>query len=283
MPKLTAYRLRETSDLLIRPASPRREWMDQTTRKFAYRCLPLTIANQYGWEMLCPCAFEAVWTGGPGLGAVTVVRLGDGDERLPSSHFGEGVLTFHVDALFRTEQPYNLYVTGPVNGCKDGLVPLTGVVETNWLPFTFTMNWRFTRVGVPVRFEKGEPFCQFFPVLSILVEEVQPEWHHMDDEPGLREKLDHWTESRNAHNRDLNVPGSEAAARGWQRFYNHGISSIGTADATGHRTRLHVPPFAPLPDRAPDAAPVDVEAVVGCPFASERTRRNHAEVVGTPA
>ena len=32
----------------------------------------------------------------------------------PISHFGSGVLTFHVNALFRTEPGINLWVTGPV-------------------------------------------------------------------------------------------------------------------------------------------------------------------------
>ena len=33
------------------------------------------------------------------------------------------------------------------------LQPLAGVVETDWLPFPFTMNWLFTQPG-RVRFEK---------------------------------------------------------------------------------------------------------------------------------
>ena len=41
------------------PAAPRREWMDATTESFAYRCLPLAIANSHGWEMLSPCGFAA--------------------------------------------------------------------------------------------------------------------------------------------------------------------------------------------------------------------------------
>ena len=35
----------------IRPAEPRRDWMDETPEAFAYRCLPLNIANAHGWEI----------------------------------------------------------------------------------------------------------------------------------------------------------------------------------------------------------------------------------------
>ena len=46
--------LRQGWEPLIRPAEPTREWMDRTRLSFAYRCLPLNIANAHGWEILCP-------------------------------------------------------------------------------------------------------------------------------------------------------------------------------------------------------------------------------------
>jgi len=57
---------------LIRPAPAKRDWMDATPESFAYRCLPLNIANAHGWELLNPCAFEACWNGQTDTGAVTI-------------------------------------------------------------------------------------------------------------------------------------------------------------------------------------------------------------------
>jgi hypothetical protein len=42
-----------------------------------------------------------------------------------------------------------------LNSPKDGIAPLTGVIETDWLPYPFTMNWQMTRPG-SVRFDKDE-------------------------------------------------------------------------------------------------------------------------------
>ena len=55
-------------------------------------------------------------------------------------------------------------VQGPINRPKDGIAALSGIIETDWSPYSFTMNWMFTRPGTPVRFEKGEPYCHIFPV-----------------------------------------------------------------------------------------------------------------------
>jgi hypothetical protein len=63
--KLTFYN-RPGREAMIRTAQPKREWMDETFESFAYRCLPLSIANAHGWEILSPATFAAVWDGSEG-------------------------------------------------------------------------------------------------------------------------------------------------------------------------------------------------------------------------
>src|SRR5215831_140466 len=84
--KLRVYVL-EDQRLDLRPAPVDRAWMDATPERFAYRCLPLNIANAHGWELLCPSAFTATWSGGAGLDGITVAP--DPATRSPAvSHFG---------------------------------------------------------------------------------------------------------------------------------------------------------------------------------------------------
>jgi hypothetical protein len=221
-----------------------RGWMDRTGQGFAYRCLPLNIANAYGWLVLNTVPFIAQWDGGSGIDAISLSAAGG--SLLASSHFGSGVLTFNVPALFRTEPGYDLMVTGPLNEPKDGIQPLTGVVETDWAPFTFTMNWKFTRKLVPVAFERDEPFCMIFPVKRGLVEEVEPEIRALESDPELRSAYLAWADSRRGFNNDLKLPGSEAQAQKWQKDYFRGTASIGAAPAD-HRTRLKLREFKPAP------------------------------------
>ncbi|HMZ02762.1 MAG TPA: DUF6065 family protein, partial [Burkholderiaceae bacterium] len=58
-----------------------------------------------------------------------------------TSHFGSGILTFSLPYLFRTSPGYGMLVRGPTNCAKDGAAPLDGIVETDWAPYSFTMNW----------------------------------------------------------------------------------------------------------------------------------------------
>src|SRR6266851_4555185 len=105
------------------PAPMEREWMDRTNSGFAYRCLPLNIANAHGWLILNPAPFVARWNGEAGIDAVEVRGTAPGTTLVASSHFGSGVLTFNVNALFRTEPGYDLAATGPFNQPKDEIHP----------------------------------------------------------------------------------------------------------------------------------------------------------------
>jgi len=228
------------------PAPVERDWMERTDSGFAYRCLPLNIANAHGWLILNEAPFIAEWSGGAGLDAVTVHPASSGGVMLGSSHFGSGVLTFHVNALFRTDPSWDLLVTGPFNRPKDAIQPLSGIVETDWSPFTFTMNWKFTRKRTPVAFERDEPFCMIFPVQRGTVEEIEPEIRAFADDPEVEQAYKAWAESRDAFNAALKVKDSKAAAEKWQKDYFRGTDRY-AATPPDHRTRLRVKPFRAVP------------------------------------
>jgi hypothetical protein len=227
----------------LRPAPVTRDWMDAPGARHAYRCLPLSIANGYGWVIGCPSGFTALWNGDPAVGAIHVEP--DLETQAPAiDHFGAGILTFHVPCLFRTEAGVDLMVTGPLNEPKDGIAALTGVVETDWTVATFTMNWRFTRPNVTVRFEAGEPICQIFPVRRGDVETTEPVWRPLSETPELQAGHAAWATSRDAFNRDLLDPDRPADAPTWQKDYHHGRGPRGSAEAPpDHRTRLQARRF----------------------------------------
>lgn len=231
----------------IRPARPTRDWIDALPQQFAYRCLPLNMANMCGWEICAPRRFSATWDGGSGLGAVKVTGAGsahDGSAHLlPASHFGHGILTFHVTALFRTPPGVNMLITGPLNHPKDGIYGLSGVIETDWSPYTFTMNWKFTAVDTPTTWEEGEPFAALIPLQRGFVESFDPEFRPLDDDPETAARYREWSQSRNAFNQDLLRPDSDAARERWQKGYYRGLQPDGSPGPDDHQTKSRPKPF----------------------------------------
>src|SRR5262249_41138013 len=157
------------------------------------------------------------------------------DQRI-MSHFGSGTFTIAIPYLFRTPQGVNLWVKGPTNWIKDGGQPLEGIVETDWLPATFTMNWKLTRPHYPVHFAKGEPICMVLPVARGLAESLAPVRLPLSEAPELKREYEQWQESRKVFNAGLELRQPEAIQRGWQRDYVKGVMPSG-AQAAEHQTR----------------------------------------------
>ena len=208
----------------IVPGRPQRGWMEAFAGRHAYRCLPLTMANCTGWEILCPITFSAEWNGGPRDSDITVTPEGpvpNDYADFAKSHFSGGVLTFHPGYLFRTPPGWSLWCMGPPNHVKDGIQPLVGLTETDWLPYPFTMNWIFTRPG-KVRFTRGEPFCFIIPAQDKELEEFQVVKRPLNADADLRHRFDAWRDMRAKFNQKLFEGEPEALKAAWQRYYFRG-------------------------------------------------------------
>ena len=75
----------------LRPAPARRQWMSE--HPTAYQCLPMVVANQWGWQVLCPADVRVTWDGSLAQAGLRV----EVDPRWAvaiKSQFGRGIVTF---------------------------------------------------------------------------------------------------------------------------------------------------------------------------------------------
>jgi hypothetical protein len=249
--ELIAYRVTSWPPMRLIPARRSRAWMDGSQQRFAYRCLPLLIANQAGWWVMNSHPIRAVWTGGWDKTCVKIQSL-DGEANIPASgHFGEGVLTFNLPFLFRTPPGYNLHVHGPTNLPKDAIQPLEGIVETDWTMATFTMNWKFTRPNVPIDFEKDEPICMVTPVRRGILESFEPRIRDVRENPELEQGFQEWSKARTGFLSASQQPHTPEYKEGWQKHYFRGVHIAGKG-TTEHQSKLTLKPFE---DRGPAVYP----------------------------
>ena len=221
----------------IVPGRPQRQWMERFEDRHPYRCLPLTMANSTGWEILCPMAFTIGWNGGAHQQDLTFRP----DHPHPDfhdfvkSHFSAGIVTFHPGYLFRTPPGWSMWAGGPPNHVKDGIQPLAGLIETDWLPFPFTMNWMMTRPG-EARFERGEPFCFITLTQDKPLETFDVVQRPLESDEVLRGQYEAWSAQRAAFNERLHAREPEAIKAAWQRYYFRGE----VPDETGVKSKDHV-------------------------------------------
>ncbi len=238
--KITAFELID-APLKIKAAERARDWMEASPDRFAYRCLPVALANQVGWDILCPVSFTAKWNGRSSLDAIKIDFHAERSE-LVSSHFGDGILTFTLGYIFRTTKSHNLWVKGPTNSPRDGIAPLEGLIETDWAPFSFTMNWKFTRSRHKVAFEKDEPICRIIPFPRHYITKFEPAIRKLHQDPKLHSQYVAWRDSRAGFIADLKDTDSSAAKEKWQRTYMKGQDTMGNVFA-GHQTKVPTKEF----------------------------------------
>jgi hypothetical protein len=241
---LTAYRIGgQSSYLKIIPASPDRFWMDFSTGGWANRCLPLRIANQSGWCILNDADFEVTWTGSNQLDGVKIkFTTGQRSESIHSM-FGYGIVTWAIPYIFRTPPGFNLLVRGPANSPKDGVIALDGIVETDWLPYPFTMNWKITRPHRTVKFERDEPICMIMPIRRQDMEAFQPEIRNLGSDAELSRSYEAWKERRVALVNSFKERPREGGHNPTQGHYIRGEGVLGET-TSGHQTKLEVRMFA---------------------------------------
>jgi hypothetical protein len=221
-----------------------REWMDETVYKFAYRCLPLTIANQTGWWIRNPVGFTATWRGFPQPGSVDFLFDSAADvwSSWINNQFGHGVITWNTPFLFRTKPAGSrLLITGPVNSFKHAIQPLTAIVESDWISMSFTMNWKFTAPRVPVRFEVGEPLFQAIPLASNLCADLENSsvtYMKLGDDPDVDKSYRDWSNSRREFH--AQKARGEVKPDGWQKDYFTGKDAP-EQEAEHHRTKIKPP------------------------------------------
>jgi len=143
----------------------RRNWF---TTDF-YRCLPLIIGNQQGFSVSVPYGFEAVWNGGD-LPSDTIVTFFDDYEDIVdrsnvtvTSHFGYGIITIELPFILKTPKNINLMTMNPPNYVNPNMTTMCGVVETDNLKHTFTINIILNIENLKVVVAPGHPIACLIP------------------------------------------------------------------------------------------------------------------------
>jgi hypothetical protein len=176
----------------LTPAPNRRPWMDESP--YAYQCLPLVVGNQWGWQIGCPCDVRVTWDGSPSPLGLSVEVAPPYDSAI-QSRFGQGILTFSPPWLFRSPPGWDLYCKGPSNTWKANAAALEGVIETWWLPYTFTLNWKLMAAGT-AEFHCGEWLAQLFPVPHGTFQGASAVEMRLDDVPDVKTAYAHWIDER---------------------------------------------------------------------------------------
>lgn len=153
---------RERISNIISKPSKKRQWF---TPHF-YRCLPLTIGNQYGFMIKTEVDFSFVWDGGDHPESVKITFHEDNTKKYPviESHFGSGIITVSPPFIIKTPPGVNILTINPPNCIIPNITVMSGAVETDNLNRGLTFNLKIQIPGIEVFVPKGSPIAAFIPI-----------------------------------------------------------------------------------------------------------------------
>jgi hypothetical protein len=151
---------------MIKKPDKKRDWFSP----HFYRCLPLTIGNQYGFVVSSEFDFSFEWNGGD-QPEDTQIYLDEKIDNLDTikypnvqTHFGHGIVTINTPYFLRTPPGVNLITMNAPNYIIPNVTVMTGVVEADNLRKNFTFNLKIQIPNIKTTIPAGWPLAAFMPV-----------------------------------------------------------------------------------------------------------------------
>jgi hypothetical protein len=163
MIKLNAYKIPGTPfHANITPLSAKRNWMDETAHKHAYRCFPLTLSNQVGWGLSFPEDITFMWDGVTSTYPDNVKVLQG--EKYCETGRGHSTINFKTNLRFVTDKNYSLLSFPVPNHFVDGATAITSILSTSFFEGPLPVAWKITRPFTPITIKANDPIIAIMPI-----------------------------------------------------------------------------------------------------------------------
>ena len=146
----------------IEPLSAKRDWMEATFDKHAYRCLPVTLTNQLGWAISFPEDITFMWDGQISTSGEHVKVLAG--EKYIQTGRGQATVSFETGLVFRTPENYSLLTYNVPNMFMEGVAPYTTIISSSFFEGPLPVAWKVTKPFVPITIKAGQPIAAVFPI-----------------------------------------------------------------------------------------------------------------------
>lgn len=139
-----------------------RDWMDETTKKHAYRCFPVSTANSIGWSLSYDHDISFVWDGisDSSPDHVTVLQ----GHNVCFTGRGNATISFDTGIIFKTDHNVTLVSIAPPNYFIDGAQAFTSVISTSFFNEVFPCAWMITKPDTVITIPAGTPVATILPI-----------------------------------------------------------------------------------------------------------------------
>jgi hypothetical protein len=147
----------------ISPMSIKRDWMDNTSEKHAYRCFPVTQANVIGWSITCTKDIDFVWDGVNDQTPDHIKISSPGPDKAYAGR-GQSSVSFSTGLVFRTEKDVSIFTINPVNYYSDDFETMSSLISTSFYDNPLPLAIKAKVANKNISIKAGTPIATIFPI-----------------------------------------------------------------------------------------------------------------------
>jgi hypothetical protein len=146
----------------IAPMSIKRDWMDATSEKHAYRCFPVTQANVVGWSLFCSQDIEFLWDGinDQSSDHIEIISAPEGSY----GGRGQSSISFNTGLVFRTDQEVSILTINPVNYFSDEFETMSNLISTSFYDNPLPLAIKAKKPNEKIVIKAGTPVATIIPI-----------------------------------------------------------------------------------------------------------------------
>jgi hypothetical protein len=146
----------------ISPMSIKRDWMDATSEKHAYRCFPVTQANVIGYSLFCNQDIEFIWDGinDQTPDHIEIISAPEGSY----SGRGQSSISFNTGLVFRTEKNISVFTINPVNYFNNNFETMSNLISTSFYDNPMPLAIKAKTANEKVFIKAGTPVATIIPM-----------------------------------------------------------------------------------------------------------------------
>jgi hypothetical protein len=219
----------QNSVISISPMSIKRDWMDITPEKHAYRCFPVTQANMVGWNLFCEKDVEFIWNGINDTSSDNV-EITNGKDFTYNGR-GQSTVSFNTGLTFRTDQDISLLTINPVNYFNDDFETMSSVISTSWLDVGFPLAIKARTANKNVLIKAGTPLATIIPISLTAMDNTEIQIVEYSDPDNKRQQAH---QSYGEAAQEINKKGQ------WTDWYRDAINEKGESLGKHETKVLHL-------------------------------------------
>jgi hypothetical protein len=167
--KINVYRTRG-SNVSFETLSLKRDWMEITSDKHAYKCFPIALANTLGWTFSYPEDISFILKRNPEK-TIEDVEILSG-HRYVSTNRLNATISFVSDLTFDSDENVTLLLMPVPNQFIDGVQGFTNLISTSVLKSYLPYAWKITKANEIITIPAGTPIVSIVPISLSRIQDV---------------------------------------------------------------------------------------------------------------